>query len=61
MDTTDKNLVSQINERFLTELAKEPGIDPRLVEELGKLAADGHLSTEGLILQIYERLAANTP
>jgi hypothetical protein len=59
MDVRDKGLVSYINERFLAELSKEPGIDLRLVTELTQMVADGDLGTETLLLELYQRLAAD--
>lgn len=61
METHDKSLVAQIDERFLAELAGEPGIDPRLVAGLRRIAVAGQLSTETILLELYERLAADAP
>lgn len=59
METRDKGLVGTINERFLAELAEEPGMDPRLIDHLTQMAANGDLATETLLLELYRRLAAD--
>lgn len=58
MDTSEQGLVAQIEERFLIELAREPGIDPQLIEELARMAQAGEIRTEALLLQLFERLGA---
>lgn len=59
MDVRDKGLVGRIDERFLAELAAEPGIDPRLIDELTQMVLDGDLRTEVRLLELYQRLAAD--
>lgn len=59
MDVRDKGLVGTINERFLAELAEEPGIDPPVISELAQMVAGGDLATETLLVELYQRLAAD--
>ncbi len=58
MAESDNSLVRDVYDRFLAELAREPGIDPALLDGIRTLLRAGDLGSDLSLVDLYEHCAA---